>query len=367
MFGAGWRFRHHGDQDLKKLARRVTIAADWHDRATRIRQGILRGAGLVPFPRPGEMHPVVHSRRSLDGYVVENVSFESMPGFHVTGNLYTPAPGSGHGGRRPAMLKPHGHFKDGRFRPDNQFLCAGLARHGCVVFTYDMVGYGESTQVQHKDGSVLALQLVNSTRALDFLESLDMVDPARIGITGASGGGTQSFLLGATDDRVALSAPVLMVSSKFFGGCSCESGMPVHKGPGFATNNAEIAATMAPKPQLVVSCGTDWTRSVPWVEFPFMRRVYGLLGADDAVENVHLPAERHDLGPSKRQAVYAFLAKHGWIEHDPGTPVDERNVTIEDPAVMRAFDDAHPRPGEALEGEAAVLARLRELQAGGQP
>src|SRR5690606_37135808 len=142
------------------------------------------------------------------------------------GELYRPAE---YTGRIPAILSPHGHFPDARFTETIQSRAAVLARMGVVVFTYDMIGYGESTQVDHRIVKALVLQTWNSRRVLDYLISRDDVDPDRIGITGASGGGTQTFTITALDDRIAASAPVVMVSAPFFGGCVCESGMPVHK------------------------------------------------------------------------------------------------------------------------------------------
>ena len=169
-----------------------------------------------------------------------------------------------------------------------------------------MVGYGESTQVRHKMPISMLLQKLNSKRVLDYLLSLQEVDKERVGKTG----GSQTFVLTAIDQRIKVSVPVVQVSAHFFGGCVCESGMPVHKTQNFQTNNVEFAALAAPRPQLLISNVDDWTRNTPNVEFPYLQKVYTTFGASDQVENVHLANEKHDYGYSKRIAAYAFFTKH---------------------------------------------------------
>lgn len=344
---------------MKEYASTWSDRASWEKRANSIREGILKGLYWEKMPKiEGEFHPIIHSRKAMDGYVVENIAIQSFPGFYITGNLYSPEKPAA---RNPAILCPHGHLADKRVKEDVQKRSAAFARLGAIVFAYDMVGYAESTQTTHKMPIAALLQTWNSTRVLEYLLSRSDVDASRIGMTGGSGGGTQTFVLTAIDKRITVSAPVVQVSAHFFGGCVCESGLPMHEGSFHETNNVELAAMAAPRPLLLVSNGADWTRNTPRIEYPYIRNVYALYNAEHKAEHVHLFNEGHDYGYSKRVAVYPFFAYHlglnyKRIPYDYG--FDESFVTVLRPEELYVFDDAHPRPSDALIGDEAVMAYL---------
>jgi hypothetical protein len=220
-----------------------------------------------------------------------------------------------------------------------------------------MVGWQDSSQTTHDDPLILALQTWNSLRAVDYLVELPGVDPARIGVTGASGGGTQSLYLSLIDERVTASAPVVIVYPWAAPeGCRCEGGLPVMQEAG--TNAIELAAAMAPRAQLLISAGDDPTKDFPTAGFPFVRHIYALCGHPERVENVHLTAEGHDFGPSKRAAVYNFFARHLGLRR---LPEDREAIVIEAPEQMAVFDAEHPLPPGAVRGPEGVAASFRAL------
>ncbi len=369
--------------------------ADWEKRAERVRRRILVAEGLWPMPTKSPLNAVIHGRIDQPGYTIEKVYFESAPGLFVTGNLYRP---KGRSGKVPAVLFAHGHWNDARFfeetedkflvelatgqerfeeggRSRFQSMCVQLARMGCVVWQWDMLSDSDSKQLSpqivHRFAkqrpemsvasgwglyspqaeanvqSIMGLQTLNSVRSLDFVLGLSEVDPDRIAITGASGGGTQTMILAAIDPRVTLSFPAVMVSTAMQGGCTCENASLLRVG----TGNVEFAALFAPKPQGMTTAN-DWTKEMSTKGFPELKQLYTFLGAPDDVmlqRGEHFP---HNYNAVTRSAFYTWLNQHfklGWK-----APVVEKDYHRLKAAELTVWDSQHPAPkltGLALERE----------------
>lgn len=369
---------------------------EWVKRADRLRRQILVSQGLWPMPGRTPLNPVIHGRIERGDYTVEKVYFESLPGFYVTGNLYRP---KGKTGKLPGVLCPHGHWDQGRFmdqgrenvrkeivqgaerfeeggRSALQARCVQLARMGCVVFHYDMIGYADSAQIPHALAhgfakqrpemnttvdwglfspqaeahlqSVMGLQTWNSIRSLDFLLSLPEVDPDRIACTGASGGGTQTFILCAIDPRVKVAFPAVMVSTSMQGGCTCENACNLRIG----TGNVEFAALFAPKP-LGMTAADDWTKEMPTKGFPELKQHYAMLGAPDNVMLKPLLHFGHNYNYVSRAVMYGWFNKHLHLGlPEPIVEEDYPRLTREE---MSVWDDEHAKPTGGPEFERKLL------------
>ncbi len=360
----------------------VTVEA-WQERSDALRRRVLVATGLWPMPERTDLKPTIHGKVERDGFTVEKVYFESIPNHFVTGLLFRPAEREG---PLPAVLCPHGHggrlqdygeqetlelitqgaerFEDcGRYPKLSR--CAQLARMGCVTFIFDMLGYADSrqisfelahrfadqrsefdaedswgffsTQAELRLQSVMGLQTWNSVRALDFLTSLPDVDPNRVGVTGGSGGGTQTILLCAIDPRPVAAFPQGMVSTSMQGGCTCENCCLLRVG----TGNVELTALFAPKPQ-AMTAANDWTRAMMTDGYPELKKLYGMLGAEDHVQCTSLTHFPHNYNYVTRALMYSWFNKH--LELGLEEPIVEDRWQPLTAAEWTVWNDKHPPP-----------------------
>lgn len=376
--------------------------ATWYQRSDVLRRRVLVATGLWPMPERTRLRPKIFGKTTRDGFTVEKVAFESLPGHFVTGLLFRPSESDGSNTRTfPGVLSPHGHggrnqaFTDAELaeqlatggehfpasgRMPKLARCATLARMGCVTFIYDMIGYGDSIQIpmevahRHADSrpeevrsvessddwpffsidadlrlqSIMGLQTWNAIRALDFLASLPDVDADRLAVTGGSGGGTQSILLGAIDDRVKVSFPNGMVSTSMQGGCYCENCNLLRVG----TGNVELAALFAPRPQ-AMTAADDWTVDMMTDGYPQLEWLYAMIGDERDVQCRPLLQFKHNYNYVTRATMYQWMNRHlGLGLYEPiveqdFAPLTERERTV--------WDGTHPKPRQSgIEHERAI-------------
>jgi len=367
----------------------------WKERQEQLRVRLLVANGIWPLPQRTPLNAKVFGRVERDGFTVEKVYFESYPGHFVTGLLFRPTST----GKHPAVLSPHGHggrmmdlgdkihdlIKSGdeKHAASGRFpklaRCAQLARMGCVTLIFDMEGYADAVQIpmpvshrltdrrpdlesserwgffsaqaEMRLQSVMGVQTWNSIRALDFLESLPDVDRKRIGITGGSGGGTQTILLGAIDSRPVVSFPQGMVSTAMQGGCTCENCSLLR----VDTGNVELAGLFAPRP-MAMTGANDWTKEIQTKGYPELQQLYGLYGKQEdvfCVSFLHFP---HNYNYVTRQVMYHWFNKH--LELGFKEPIIEDDYKLLTTAETTIWDDQHPQPESGVEHEVKLLASI---------
>jgi hypothetical protein len=255
--------------------------------------------------------------------------------------------------------------------------CISFARQGMIAFSYDMVGFNDTRfadsaankpfyEVHRLFGaakadqlwsiSAMGLQTWNSIRALDFLATLPDVDRKRLACTGESGGGTQTFMLGAVEDRLAAQAPVVMVSHTMQGGCSCENA------PGLRVeySNMEFAAAAAPRPQILVAASGDWTKDTMTVEGPSIEQVYKLFRAQDKFRYVRFDFG-HNYNQTSREAVYEWFGKF-LLRHPESVSLKEDSCRKEPDADLRVFPGKLPADAMTMGEFTESLKKLHRRQ-----
>lgn len=344
-----------GWAELDRIAAQYSNVSEWEGRKELLKPCLMEALQLSALPAAPVSRPIITPKRKLNGYTVENIAIEILPGVWINGSLYKPAKYSG---KIPVILNPDGHWERQRYRADCQYRCAAMAKMGAMAFSYDLFAWGESLlqfkSEDHRRSLAMTIQVLGSIRILDYLLSQKDADTTRVAITGGSGAGSHTVLLTALDNRIKVSAPVVSLSSYFYGGCPCESGMPIHQCGG-GTDNVEISAMAAPRPQLVVSDGGDWTDKMPEHDFPYLRKMYNWYNSEAKVENVHLAVEKHDFGINKRTAVYTFFAKHLGLNTraiiKPDGLADESAITIEPDTALYVFGAKGEKlPAHAVKG-----------------
>ena len=311
--------------------------AQWETRKDSLRQEVRQCLGIDPLleqSRAQKSKMQLGKNRKHDGYAVQNFCLSTVNGHTIKGSIYSPL-GKKHISPSPLIICPIGHWNKGRYNEDLQRRLASLARMGAICVTYDIWGWGESEDEvgaeAHHTPEAHVMQTLHGIRILDEMLKRKDVDKNRVAVNGGSGGGSQTVLLSLLDDRYTAACPVVSMAAWFDGGCPCESGIPIMLSGG-GTCNPELAACFAPKPMMVVSDGGDWTEFTPVSEYPYLQRVYGFYGAQENVKNVHLPSERHDFGPNKRNAVYRFFIDTFGLDE---RQLDESKVTLEDENTLR--------------------------------
>ena len=346
----------------------------WEAKAALLRLRLLLGSGLYPLPEKTPLNAKIFDETAQDGYTVAKVHFEPWPGFLATGNLYRPLGD----GPFPGTINPHGHWEHGRLEDGTErgsvpARCITLARMGAVAFSYDMIGYVDSKQTPHNWGGQrensgapsLALQLWTSIRAVDFITSLPYVDGSahRRRRVRRRHPDVRGYRRGtAHPGRRARQHDFQHHAGR----------LPVRERAILRLDNSnmEIGALAAPRPMLMVSATGDWTRETPHVEFPAIRSIYALHGAEGNLENVHL-----DYGPNynqaSREAMYRFMGKH-LIGGDWANYTEPAYVKPSD-EVLRVFPEDKPPEGylsgpnfiemligQARDRRAARLAALKD-------
>ena len=222
-----------GEKMLSYLSGLYTDKDQWEQRREILRKEVRQRLGLDDMLKGTvkDAKPILSKVRKFDGYTVQNFALETLPGLYVCGSVYAPRSK----GKHALIICPNGHFGQGRYRKDQQQRMATLARMGAICVDYDLYGWGESAlQVgaeAHHTSDAHTIQAMNGLLILDdMLANRKDIDPARIGVNGGSGGGTQTVLLTVLDDRFTAAAPVVSLASHFDGGCPCESGKPIPAG-----------------------------------------------------------------------------------------------------------------------------------------
>ena len=359
--------------DLRAGDRPPANLAEWRERKAQLRKRFSQALG--PLPEPGSvdaatpLNPRKLGEIRRHGYRVEKLLFQTMPGIWMPANAYVPdGPGP-----FPAVLCVHGHWRGAKQDPVVQSRCIGLARLGFLALVVDAFGAGErgigkALGEYHGEmvaatliptGRVLAgIQIQENVRAVDYLQSRPDVDPERIGVTGASGGGNQTMYVGAWDERLKAVVPTCSVGNyqAYLGAacCMCE----VVPGALTFTEEWGLLAMTAPRALMVVSATKDapqFSVTEATKSIAVARPVFGLHRASDKIRHTIIESPHHYNQPM-REAMYGWMTLHLKGEGD-GSPIREPEIETVEPEALRCF------PGGSRPDDWLTLPQFAALEA----
>ncbi|AMV19863.1 alpha/beta hydrolase family protein [Planctomyces sp. SH-PL14] len=364
---------------LRQEEPRPKTLEEWRT-ANKVLRDHLSGAwGGFPFER-GKVQVQTLGTIDREGYRLERLLLETMPGVWMTAHAYVPK----REGRLPAILQVHGHWAGAKQDPHVQARCIGAAKHGFFVLAVDAFGAGErglKPALGEYHGEMVAatlfptgvplsgIQVFENTRAVDYLQARPEVDPAKIGITGASGGGNQTMYAAAWDERFGSAVPVCSVGNyqAYLGQacCMCE----VVPGALRFTEEWGVLGLTAPRGLMVVNATRDAIQfSVGEAKrsLAVTETIYALEGEPGRLKHAVFESP-HDYNKEMREAMYGWMKLNLAGEGD-GSPLPDPEMTLEDPEAIRCFP-GETRPKDwltlpqfaAREGE-RVLTALRAKQ-----
>ena len=370
-----------GFRMLAERKRRVEYLAtieDVNKRRSYVREQMLKDLGGFPDRTPLNARVVGVLERP--GYRIEKVIFESQPHFYVTANLYLPK--TGHP-PYPAILYPLGHERGGKTNPTWQQMLGSLATKGFVALAWDPVGQGERLQIFDEDlreskvgnsttehtvvgtqcmlvGDHLARYTIwDGMRALDYLLSRKEVDPARIGLTGNSGGGTHTAYIAALDDRIQVAAPSCYITSwhlmlDTIGPQDAEQTFPFWLQEGL--DYPDYLYAFAPKPYLVLSAIRDFFPIAGAREtFAEAEKVYSAIGEREKV-GMFEADDGHGYNKSRRLAAYDWFGR--WLKGARDTD-PEPQIEMATPEELRCT--ATGQVSTSLGGESVFTLNQKRL------
>ena len=348
-----------GDEVTRNNLADIQDLNTWKRRRPEVRKRFLYTLGLDPMPAKTPLHARITGEMQRDGYRVENVVFESMPGLYVTANLYLP---NERVGKLPAVVYVSGHAP-GPWGAKVQYQHHGIwfARHGYAAIVLDTIEFGEVPGIHHGTHDLgmwywhslgytpAGAEVWNAIRALDYLETRPEVDAKHVAITGISGGGAVTWFTAAADERFQAAASVCgtwtvgshLALNAVIENCDC-----IYFVNPFQYDLPTVGALIAPRPFKLMSARRD--ASFPPAgyhgAYQLTRRFYEMYGASDRLVEFDFDAPHQDILPFRKEANEWI---NRWLKND-STPFEEGDIQREaaENLTVLASPPANPLNGQ---------------------